>query len=210
MLRYSAKVVLVGLSWIPVAITFTEHVAHIGRIEGISMKPTLNPDSSLGWSDYVFLWKFRLRGTTPVPVSTPSSSPSPSPSPSPSSISSSSSPHTATPNLRVGDVVLLRSPQDPEKVLIKRILATQGDRVLTRAPYPKPTTVIPPNHLWVEGDNTFHSIDSNTFGPVSTGLVIAKATYVVFPPSRFGPISKTAAREARIDELKRNQTEEDL
>lgn len=169
MLRYTAKVTLLALSWVPVVVTFTEHVAHIGRIEGISMKPALNPDASLGWSDYVLLWKLRVRDAA---------------------------------QLRVGDVVLLRSPQDPAKILIKRVLGVHGDTVLTRSPYPKPTARIPQNHLWVEGDNTFHSIDSNTFGPVSAGLVVAKATHVIFPFSRIGPVSSTPAREARLDVLK--------
>ena len=86
--------------------------------------------------------------------------------------------------MKVGDVVLLRSPTDPEKILIKRVLGVAGDEILTRAPYPKPRCPIPTNHLWVEGDN-IHSVDSNNFGPVSTGLVIGKATRIVFPPSRF-------------------------
>lgn len=169
MYRYTAKVALLTLSWVPVAIVISEHVAHIGRIQGSSMKPTLNPDSSLGWSDFVFLWKYGLREPGA---------------------------------LQVGDVVLLRSPSDPEKILIKRILGTQGDDILTRAPFPRPKCTVPANHLWVEGDN-IHSIDSNTFGPVSAGMVIGRATRVVFPPSRYGPIPLTGGREARLAELKK-------
>lgn len=170
MLRYTTKVAILALSWVPVVVTFTEHVAHIGRIEGISMKPTFNPDNSLGWTDFVFLWKFRVRDPD---------------------------------QLKVGDVVLLRSPQDPEKILIKRILGIQDDEILTKPPYPRPTAKIPKSHLWVEGDNTLHSIDSNTFGPVSSGLVVAKATHIIFPFKRFGPVAPLGAREARLSELKR-------
>lgn len=170
MFRYSAKVALLTLSWAPVVVTFTEHIAHFARIEGISMKPAFNPDNSLGWSDWVLLWKYGIR----------------------------------EPNqLKVGDVVLLRSPQNPEKILIKRVLGVQNDEILTKPPYPRPTAIVPKNHLWVEGDNVFHSIDSNTFGPVSIGLVVAKATRIVFPFSRFGPVSRIGAREARLNELKR-------
>lgn len=82
MLRYCASVAFLTLSWTPVVITFNEHVAHFGRIEGISMKPTFNPDSSLGWSDFVLLWKYGIREPN---------------------------------HLKVGDVVLIRSPQNPEK-----------------------------------------------------------------------------------------------
>lgn len=44
---------------------------------------------------------------------------------------------------------------------------------------------IPDGHCWVEGDHAGHSMDSNSFGPVSLGLVTAKATFIVWPPSRW-------------------------
>lgn len=37
----------------------------------------------------------------------------------------------------------------------------------------------------MEGDNLAHSMDSNNFGPVSLGLITAKASYIVWPPSRW-------------------------
>jgi mitochondrial inner membrane protease subunit 2 len=51
-------------------------------------------------------------------------------------------------------------------MLIKRVIAIEGDTVFTRPPYPFKTEVVPPGHVWVEGDDGFHSIDSNTYGPV--------------------------------------------
>ncbi|OMJ30266.1 Mitochondrial inner membrane protease subunit 2 [Smittium culicis] len=47
---------------------------------------------------------------------------------------------------------------------------------------------IPPGHCWVEGDEGFHSIDSNTFGYIPLGLVIGKASFVVCPLSNFGTV----------------------
>lgn len=44
---------------------------------------------------------------------------------------------------------------------------------------------VPEGHCWVEGDHTGHSMDSNSFGPVSLGLVTAKATHIIWPPSRW-------------------------
>lgn len=102
--------------------------------------------------------------------------------------------------LQVGDVVVLRSPEDPNKILVKRILGIGGDEIKTRGQYPKQICKIPPNHLWVEGDN-LHSVDSNNFGPVSVGLVMGKAACILFPPSRIGPI-KPGGREARLAYLK--------
>ncbi|XP_011312468.1 mitochondrial inner membrane protease subunit 2 isoform X3 [Fopius arisanus] len=60
----------------------------------------------------------------------------------------------------------------------------EGDEVRTIG-YHTSILRVPEGHCWVEGDNTNHSVDSNTFGPLSLGLVIAKATHVVWPPSRW-------------------------
>lgn len=101
--------------------------------------------------------------------------------------------------LKVDDVVLFRSPQNPEKVLCKRVKGVQGDMVMTRSPYPRDHCHIPRNHLWVEGDN-IHSIDSNTFGPISSGLVVGKATAIIWPPSRVGRVP-CGGREVRASRL---------
>ncbi|KAK6197461.1 peptidase S24/S26A/S26B/S26C [Scheffersomyces amazonensis] len=90
-------------------------------------------------------------------------------------------------SLHRGDIVMFRSPSNPEKILTKRIIATQGEVVRTKSPpYPKQQVTVPRNHVWVEGDNSFHSIDSNNFGPVSQGLVVGKVVFVIWPLSRFG------------------------
>lgn len=95
-----------------------------------------------------------------------------------------------------GEVVMFNSPSDPERVVTKRVTGLQGDVVSTRHPYPKPEVVVPRNHMWVEGDNEFHSIDSNTLGPISKGLMIGKVVMVIWPLSRFGFIEKkTTNRE---------------
>lgn len=63
-----------------------------------------------------------------------------------------------------------RSPNDPERMIIKRIVAMPGDVVLTRPPYPFPEAEVPPAHVWVEGEDRTHSLDSNNYGPVSRFL----------------------------------------
>ncbi|KAI3402498.2 hypothetical protein KGF56_004739 [Candida oxycetoniae] len=86
-----------------------------------------------------------------------------------------------------GDIIMFRSPLDPEKLLTKRVIGVNGDHVHPRSPrYPKSEVKIPRNHLWVEGDNSFHSVDSNEFGPISKGLVVGKVVMVLWPPSRLG------------------------
>lgn len=90
-------------------------------------------------------------------------------------------------SLKKGDVIMFRSPTHPERLLTKRVLGIQGDMILPRDPnYPKKTPIVPRNHLWVEGDNSFHSIDSNNFGPISQALVVGKVAAVIWPLLRFG------------------------
>ncbi|XP_036087015.1 mitochondrial inner membrane protease subunit 2 isoform X2 [Rousettus aegyptiacus] len=44
---------------------------------------------------------------------------------------------------------------------------------------------VPRGHMWVEGDHHGHSFDSNSFGPVSLGLLHAHATHILWPPGRW-------------------------
>lgn len=78
--------------------------------------------------------------------------------------------------------------------------------VKTRGPYPSEVVTIPEGQVWVEGDEGFHSIDSNSYGPVITrpfrpccgivltpnqiskGLVTARVTHVLLPFKRAGRI----------------------
>lgn len=91
-----------------------------------------------------------------------------------------------TDSFKKGDIIMFKSPTDPEKLLTKRVLGLQGDTIKCLDRYPKQTTIIPRNHLWVEGDNEFHSIDSNNFGPISQALVIGKVVGVIWPLNRIG------------------------
>ncbi|XP_045144877.1 mitochondrial inner membrane protease subunit 2 [Echinops telfairi] len=78
----------------------------------------------------------------------------------------------------------LRSPKNPEQKIIKRVIALEGDIVKTmghKTRYVK----VPPGHIWVEGDHHGHSFDSNSFGPVSLGLLHAHATHILWPPERW-------------------------
>ncbi|CDH11738.1 probable Mitochondrial inner membrane protease subunit 2 [Zygosaccharomyces bailii ISA1307] len=148
-LKYS----LITLTWIPVVMTVNDNVCHVAKIEGSSMRPTLNASDNSVSTDWVFLWKLNCR---------------------------------AAHNLRRNDVILFKSPMDPSKTFCKRIKAIQYDAVQARHPYPRSVVNIPRNHLWVEGDNVYHSVDSNNFGPISAGLVVGKAIKVIWPPSRWG------------------------
>ena len=109
----------------------------------------------------------------------------------------------------IGDVVMLISPNDPNLIICKRILALPGDIVSVDDPIKldnnqkskKIRIRIPPSHVWVEGDksvldaqasNAGHgfirpsSRDSRDFGPVPIGLITARVDMILWPPNRFG------------------------
>lgn len=85
-----------------------------------------------------------------------------------------------------GDVVSFISPKNPEHKIIKRVIGIQGDSIQPRKA--DAAVLVPEGHIWVEGDHTASSLDSNQFGPVSLGLVTAKATAIVWPPARWQKI----------------------
>lgn len=103
-----------------------------------------------------------------------------------------------------GDIVALISPKDPEQKIIKRVVGLQGELVKTLS-YKKEFVRVPEGHCWVEGDHTGNSLDSNTFGPVAQGLITAKATLVVWPPSRWQVLSTELPKKRiplKLSELK--------
>ncbi|XP_035188115.1 mitochondrial inner membrane protease subunit 2 isoform X2 [Oxyura jamaicensis] len=62
----------------------------------------------------------------------------------------------------------------------------RGDIVsLVTIGYKKKYVKVPHGHIWVEGDHHGHSFDSNAFGPVSLGLLHARATHILWPPKRW-------------------------
>jgi signal peptidase I len=105
-------------------------------------------------------------------------------------------------------IKLFRSPLDPERQAIKRIIGLEGDVIRTRHPYPQKIIVVPKGQIWVEGDEAFHSLDSNTFGPIPIALVTAKVTHTLFPLRRVGTVSydeKLARRGALVAASGRRQ-----
>ncbi|CAO3644518.1 unnamed protein product [Cunninghamella blakesleeana] len=148
------KAVLKGIAWVPAVIFFVDHGFSYATVEGKSMQPTFNPNTSMLQRNVVLLNKW------------------------------SATDH----EFERGEVVTLTSPTDPKCTITKRIIALQGDTV---KPLRSDTKVqIPKGHCWVEGDEAFHSIDSNSFGTVPIALINAKVTKILWPPSRFGPVNK--------------------
>ena len=67
---------------------------------------------------------------------------------------------------RVGEIVLLRDPREPERLMLKRVAAV-GDGACT-----------------VLGDRLEESTDSRMFGPVQLEDVLGRAVF------RYGPITR--------------------
>lgn len=70
----------------------------------------------------------------------------------------------------VGDLVALRDPRLPSRLLVKRVHAVGAAG------------------LDVRGDNPSESTDSRTFGPVDPSTVTGKVVYRYHPPARVGRI----------------------
>lgn len=108
-----------------------------------------------------------------------------------------------------GDIVIFRSPVEPDKTLIKRCIAVAGQTVEvrgkilyvdgrqlqlpTRGKFVDPTVrmgedprdnfgpfTIPPGHFFMMGDNRDNSYDSRYFGPVSRDAVLGEAMVIYF------------------------------
>ncbi|KAM5534301.1 hypothetical protein V8D89_012029 [Ganoderma adspersum] len=88
-----------------------------------------------------------------------------------------------------GDVVALKSPAD-SKLVVKRIVALEGDIVRTLPPYPDAEVRVPVGCAWVEGDEPFRTEDSNRFGPVPLGLIESRLSFILWPWERIGPLGQ--------------------
>lgn len=119
-----------------------------------------------------------------------------------------------------GDVVIFKSPANPEIDYIKRVIGLPGDTVSLRQnaifvnsvkveePYLSPgitifggsylrenqEVVIPQGKYFVLGDNRPHSADSREFGPIPKEDFIGKAFLRYWPFTRFGLIPRVFYR----------------
>lgn len=152
-----------------------DNLFEVLAVTGASMQPTLSPRYRLDRSRNFVLWDK----------------------------------YAPTQDLKRGDLVLFHAPHAPEKLSVKRVIALGEDTVLLdprRRPEDaingavndaaqkwdrifytnKGRVPVPEGHVWVEGDNWRRSNDSNAYGPISTGLILGKARFLVWPLQQFG------------------------
>lgn len=95
-------------------------------------------------------------------------------------------------SLQRGMVVVYKSPHNPERWGVKRVIALQGDKVTPKPGYPggDEPLIVPWGHVWVEGDaeDRDKSLDSNWFGPISRNLIIGRVTWVLWPWKHFAQV----------------------
>ncbi|KAJ1790482.1 hypothetical protein GGH19_004896 [Coemansia sp. RSA 1807] len=84
--------------------------------------------------------------------------------------------------IQVGDPVVFKSPIDPGRRVVKRVLGKAGDTLCVDPTRKTPTFVqIPRGHVWLQGDNYTNSTDSRVHGPVPLALLRGRVLARVWP-----------------------------
>lgn len=133
-------------------------------------------------------------------------------------------------NYQRGDVIVFRSPKNPDIEYIKRIIGLPGDRVMIKdsevyvngimleehyiaektnlweGGFSKEgeETIVPDNEFFVMGDNRPRSSDSREFGTVPESGIIGQVFYRYFPSNKIGPIENPLPPDIRSMRIRYN------
>ncbi|TPX66088.1 hypothetical protein SpCBS45565_g04734 [Spizellomyces sp. 'palustris'] len=163
---------------IPPALVFLKFGYTVGSVNGRSMQPTFNPDSSGLRKDWVLLDRFSPAcGKYDVGDVVILSSPS-------------------NPEMKLikrivalgGDAIRPRHGPGEGVAPGSWIIKSQVDEYVR----------IPKGHCWVESDEPYRGLDSNVFGPVPLGLIDARVDRVIWPLDRFHKINRILPKPGRV------------
>lgn len=103
---------------------------------------------------------------------------------------------------QIGQVFTFIPPNNPQKRHIKRVIAVDGNIIRPR----KSSTFVevPVGHCWMESDNPTNHCDSSLYGPVSKGLLTARATHIIWPPRRWSAIKTEVFEHSTVPISKRH------
>ncbi|VDK76565.1 unnamed protein product [Litomosoides sigmodontis] len=103
---------------------------------------------------------------------------------------------------QIGQIYTFIPPNDPDKRHIKRITAVDGDLI---RPKRGPSFLeIPTGCYWLESDNPNNYSDSRLYGPVSGGLLTARATHIIWPPKRWRTIKTEVFQHSTVSVSRRH------
>ena len=95
-----------------------------------------------------------------------------------------------TSGLQHGDVIIMKHPIKDGQVC-KRIIGMPGDTIVRTdgiGDEYSSQCLVPPGHMWVEGDNTLNSSDSRFYGTVPASLVVGKVICRLWPLREYMPL----------------------
>ncbi|KAL3065340.1 hypothetical protein OYC64_015505 [Pagothenia borchgrevinki] len=94
--------------------------------------------------------------------------------------------------IQKGDIIIAKSPSNPNINICKRVIGLEGDKVCTSSPSDllKAHTYVPNGHVWLEGDNLKNSTDSRIYGPIPYALIRGRICLKLWPLHSFGSLSE--------------------
>lgn len=117
----------------------------------------------------------------------------------------------------VGDVVVLKDPEKPDDLLVRRLAAVEGYEMVSKDEKEEPF-VLEKDECWVLSDNEAlkpkEAKDSRTFGPVHMSDIIGRVMYCLRTTVDHGPVqnsqlsmqkdSSVLEVELDVDEMTKN------
>ncbi|XP_065324960.1 mitochondrial inner membrane protease subunit 1-like isoform X2 [Gordionus sp. m RMFG-2023] len=70
-------------------------------------------------------------------------------------------------NIEKNDIVISKSPQNPNNYVCKRVIGLEGDLLYNNNHISK-------GYVWLEGDNKTNSLDSRVYGQLPYGLLCSR------------------------------------